>query len=212
MVPVRIELTQSVFSGSGIVRDGGKVFDILPLRKGPDESIWSSTKSESYTREKVICNSREHREGQSQRTSTQQCIPWFDIPDSLIHRVPDLAFVGYRSTRCHIQGPECLCRPSCLNPGLIRACDAGTVRGGGRVSGYRPEKHRSWGGGRWRSSVQEDVQRVPANHSPDHDHSPGRVGDTIEIAEFHRIIAECSPPRKYIAEIVWVGKANPKAG
>ena len=45
---------------------------------------------------------------------------------------------------------------------------------------------------------------MPANHSPDHDHSPGRASDTIEIAEFHRIIAERDPAEKYTVEIVHI--------
>jgi len=47
MALIGIERTQSMFSSSGIVRDSGKVSDALPLRKGPDESVWSSAKPES---------------------------------------------------------------------------------------------------------------------------------------------------------------------
>ena len=57
------ERTQSVFSGSGVVRDGGEVFDVVPLRKGPDECVWSSAESEPWRREEVILNAREYLRG-----------------------------------------------------------------------------------------------------------------------------------------------------
>ena len=117
-------------------------------------------------------NTRECTREPNLRTSTQQRVTGFDILDSLIHRVPNLAFAGYWSTRRDAQKPKCLRRPSRLYLHLIRPCNAGTVRDGRWMSGYRLKEHFLWGGDGYSSSSKDDVQCAFVDNSTDHDHGP----------------------------------------
>ena len=119
-----------------------------------------------------MCNTREDIQDPNLRTSTQQCIPGFDILDSLIHRIPNLAFAGHRSTCPGVQKPKCLRRPGRWHLGLVHPRNVGTVRDCGRISGYRLEEHVLWGGDGYSSSSKDDVQCMLVNSSTDHDHGP----------------------------------------
>lgn len=97
----------------------------------------------------------EQLSGSNRQTSAQQCITGFYILNSLIYRVPNLAFTRNRVTRGDVQMPECLCRPGCLQLDMLDPRKAGTVRSGGRMSGYRLEEHPPRGGDRCSSSSKK---------------------------------------------------------
>ena len=169
-----------MFSGSCVVRDGSEIPDVFPLRKGSDEGVRSSAEPESYGGSNV-CDIREYMQGLIRRTSTQQRIPWFDVLDGLINRIPNLAFAGYRSTRRGVQKPKCLRRPGCLHLRLVCSRDARTVRNCGRMSGYRLEEHFLRGGDRYGSSSKDGVQSTHIECPTDHVHGPVRSNKSDEI-------------------------------